>query len=119
MTVHPARVIVLVAVLVGISAVCPDPRLHAQQPVNELSLDELRVLAEQGNAEAQNTLGFRYLDGDGVPQDDAEAVRWWRLAADQGQAEAQFNLGLMYANGRGVPQDDAEAEVGGSGSPTP
>ena len=28
----------------------------------------------------------------GVPQDDAEAVRWYRLAADQGQALAQYNL---------------------------
>ena len=84
MTVHHARVIALAAVLVGISAVCPDPRLHAQQPVNELSLDELRVLAEQGDAEAQFHVGYRYLEGLGVPQDGAEAVRWFRLAADQG-----------------------------------
>ena len=45
----------------------------------------------------------------GVPQDDAEAVKWYRLAAEQGYAEAQSNLGVMYNNGRGVPQDDAEA----------
>ena len=44
-----------------------------------------------------------------MPQDDAEAVRWWRRAAEQGHATAQYNLGVMYANGRGVPQDDAEA----------
>ena len=29
----------------------------------------------------------------GVLQDEAEAVRWYRLAADQGFAEAQYNLG--------------------------
>ena len=46
---------------------------------------------------------------EGVPQDDAEAVRWYRLAADQGRASAQNNLGGMYSNGRGVPQDAAEA----------
>ena len=45
----------------------------------------------------------------GVPQDDAEAVRWYRLSADQGNADAQYNLGFMYANGLGVPQDEAEA----------
>ena len=46
---------------------------------------------------------------DGVPQDDTEAVQWYRLAAEQGYAKAQFNLGLMYAKGRGGPQDDTEA----------
>ena len=29
-----------------------------------------------------------------MPQDDAEAVKWFRLAADQGRADAQFNLGM-------------------------
>ena len=41
--------------------------------------------------------------------DDAEAVRWYRLAAEQGDAIAQNNLGVMYRDGQGVPQDDAEA----------
>ena len=45
----------------------------------------------------------------GVPQNYAEAVRWYRKAADQGYADAQFNLGNMYAKGLGVPQDSAEA----------
>ena len=46
-----------------------------------------------------------YSRGEGVPQDYAEAVRWYRLAAEQGDAEAQFNLGVMYTDGKGVPQD--------------
>ena len=50
-------------------------------------------------------------EGRGVPQDEAEAVRWYRRAADQGHAAAQYNLGglYLYAEGRGVPQDEAEA----------
>ena len=44
-----------------------------------------------------------------MPQDDAEALRWYRLAAEQGDASAQFRLGFTYGTGRGVPQDDAEA----------
>ena len=44
-----------------------------------------------------------------VPQDDAEAVRWYRLAAEQGHSKAQYNLGLMNDTGEGVPQDGAEA----------
>ena len=47
--------------------------------------------------------------GQGVPQDDKEAVKWYRLSAEQGYAEAQFNLGFMYDNGEGVPQDYKEA----------
>ena len=56
-------------------------------------------------------LGLIYANGaaQGVPKDDAEAVRWFRLAAEQGTARAQFNLGVMYDNGEGVPEDDAEA----------
>ena len=50
-----------------------------------------------------------YDDGDGVPKNDAEALKWYRRAADQGDADAQFNLGLMYYNGEGVPKNDAEA----------
>ena len=70
----------------------------------------LRLAAEQGNADAQYSLGVMYDDGRGVPQDGAEAVKWYRLAAEQGYSLAQFNLGVMYAHGsRGVPQDGAEA----------
>jgi TPR repeat protein len=50
-----------------------------------------------------------YRHGQGVPQDYAEAVKWYRLAAEQGNASAQSNLGVMYRLGRGVPQDNAEA----------
>ena len=58
---------------------------------------------------AQYALGWMYYKGRGVPQDDAEAVKWYRRAAEQGLARAQYNLGMRYSNGRGVPQNDAEA----------
>ena len=47
----------------------------------------------------------------GVPQDDTEAVRWFRLAADQGLAAAQFNLGVLYQEGEGVTQDLVAAHM--------
>ena len=50
-----------------------------------------------------------YANGEGVPKDAAEAVRWYRLAAEQGNAIAQSNLGFRYANGEGVPEDDVTA----------
>ena len=54
-------------------------------------------------------LGSLYLNGDGVPQDYGEAVRWYRLAAAQGHADAYYSLGVRYIFGEGVPQDYAEA----------
>ena len=71
--------------------------------------DETMAAAKQGNAVAQYNLGVMYDNGMGVPENDAEAVKWYRKAADQGDADAQYNLGLMYRNGQGVPKNDAEA----------
>jgi TPR repeat protein len=65
--------------------------------------------AETGHAPDQYNLGVIYAEGNGVPEDYGEAVRWYRLAAEQGHASAQNNLGLMYTEGNGVPEDDAEA----------
>ena len=50
----------------------------------ETALREFRPLAEQGEAKAQAILGVVYSKGGGVPQDDAEAVKWYRLGAEQG-----------------------------------
>ena len=52
-----------------------------------------------------------YRTGEGVLQDAAEAVRWYRLAAEQGDARAQYNLGFAYHTGEGVPQDAVEAHM--------
>jgi len=62
--------------------------------------EEVRTRAEAGDALAQSTLGSMYTSGEGVAQDDTEALRWYRLAADQGLAAAQAGLGYMYLNGR-------------------
>ena len=66
-------------------------------------------LAGARPATAQYLLGVAYDAGEGVPEDGAEAVRWYRLAAEQGHANAQLTLGVAYATGEGVPEDDAEA----------
>ena len=74
-------------------------------------LREFEALGEQGVADAQNSLDFMYENGQGVTQDDAQSVKWLRLAAEQGYASAQNNLGLMYAKGRGVTQDYVQAHM--------
>ena len=79
------------------------------QSVNALDFDDTKVLADQGDVDAQNNLGVMYDNGNGVPENDAEAVKWFRKAADQGYAKAQYNLGLIYFKGEGVPKNDTEA----------
>ncbi len=50
-----------------------------------------------------------YHGGLGVPQDNAEAARWYRRAAEQGNPGCQFILGFLYSTGRGVPEDFVQA----------
>ena len=71
-----------------------------------------RLAAGQGEAEAQSNPGFIHDNGEGVPENDAEAVQWFRPAAVEGHPRALHNLGLMYANGDGVPPDDVLTHAG-------
>ena len=50
-----------------------------------------------------------YAKGEGVSENDFEAVRWYRKAAEQGDAGAQSNLGSMYAMGDGVAKNMPKA----------
>ena len=49
-----------------------------------------------------------YENGRGVPQDDAEALKWYRKAAEQGNANAQKHLAQIKANG--IKVDKAESK---------
>ncbi len=65
-----------------------------------------RLLAEDGNRDAQFALGELYANGDvraGIIQNLATAAEWYRRAAEQGHVTAQYNLGVFYASGTGVP----------------
>ena len=68
-----------------------------------------KVLAEQGNARAQYSLGLMSYEGRGASQDYKEAAKWFRKAAMQGVTRAQYNLAGMYDKGHGVVQDYKEA----------
>ena len=77
----------------------------------EDDFDAVKKAAEQGDVDVQFMLGVMYAYGEGVPQDYAEAVRWYRKAAEQGHASAQYYLGLMYTIGQGVPEYHIQAYV--------
>jgi len=99
----------VVFLLVCQTATAQTGKTGSSQQINDL--DSLRKAAEQGNASAQFNLGAAYYNGDGVPQDYAQAAAWYRKAAEQGNSEAQYYLGVAYDTGQGVQQDDAQSAV--------
>ncbi|WP_315984079.1 hypothetical protein [Aliamphritea spongicola] len=60
-----------------------------------------KVAAENGHAEAYR-LALAYQLGQGVEQDNQQAVRWYTQAAQAHHAKAQRSLGAMYEGGYGV-----------------
>jgi TPR repeat protein len=56
-------------------------------------------------------MGADYEDGKVVPQDYAEAMRWYKKAADLGHTPAMVMIGVFYEYGKGVPKDEAQARV--------
>lgn len=42
-----------------------------------------------------------YREGEGVEQDDTQAVKWFQKAADNGYARAMYEIGSMYAEEKG------------------
>lgn len=70
--------------------------------------------AEQGDVEAQYTIGFMYANGEGVARDYLKAMFWLSKAAEQGDVASQFkvaqlSLGNVYTPDNTVKQDFIEA----------
>ncbi|HJU05390.1 MAG TPA: tetratricopeptide repeat protein [Nitrospiraceae bacterium] len=64
-----------------------------------------RIMANQGDPQAQFKLGSMYAVGQGVYQDADEAARWFRLASVDGNPDILFKIGTMYATGKGIPRN--------------
>ena len=91
---------------------------QTEDSIKTIALEGLKTKAESGDPDAQQELGVIYRNGEGVPQDYAQAMHWFLLAADRelvrgqnnlGAAAAQYNLGVMYKNGVGVPENKIAA----------
>jgi uncharacterized protein len=93
-----AIIFLLALPLVGQTTTKKKPKTPVVIQANE-SIADLRAKAEKGDANAQVNLGVRFLKGEGVPQDHAEAVKWFHKAAEQGNVGAQHNLGVIYFQG--------------------
>ena len=79
------------------------------KPKTNPKLDEnirsMRQKAEGGMMEAQMVLAKWCFNGDILPNDHAEAARWYEMAAKQGNAEAMMALAQMLNEGDGIPKD--------------
>lgn len=103
--------IVFAAAYVNCVYRCTHPELELEKKVNKATdLELIRIAANGGHGEAQYRLGYRYELGDGVPQDYAEAARWYHKAAEKGsQYYYAEKLGEVYKKGLGVEKDYDEA----------
>ena len=110
---RPSLQLLFSCVLLGsLSAAQMSPPAAQEMPTGPLLQEEVAQLeakAEEGNPDAQVSLGRAYEVGNGVPKSDQQAVKWYRAAAEQGNAKAQNSLGQMYRSGRGVSLDKVEA----------
>ena len=66
--------------------------------------------AESGNATSQRILGTMYDKGNGVTQDPAQAVSWYRRAAAT-DVESKYLLSKMIEVGRGTARNEEEANA--------
>jgi uncharacterized protein len=70
--------------------------------MHNADIAKIKILAEQGDADAQYKLGNHY-----SPDDDELAIEWYRKAAEQGHVNAQYDLSWQMINER----DYTKAEI--------
>ena len=73
------------------------------------AIEILKPLAENGNAQAQITMGLMYDYGHGVEKSASESIKWYLMAAEQGVPLVQHDMGVKYFQGQGVEQNYDEA----------
>jgi TPR repeat protein len=65
--------------------------------------------AHAGDAACQSAYGHMLFTGEGVDEDEEQALSWFRRAAERHDPYGQFKLGFMYRRGIVVEQDFARA----------
>ncbi|MBW2292154.1 MAG: c-type cytochrome, partial [Deltaproteobacteria bacterium] len=86
-------------------AVAPGQRAVEIQSRFATTYEKLFPMAEAGDPDMQNLLGFMFFHGEGVSQDYDEAHIWFHRSADEGNINAQRNLGILHSGAvPGVPE---------------
>lgn len=82
----------------------------AQELSNE-DVDNVKLHAQNGEAEAQYHLALMLDSGVGIKRNPKEAELWYKKAAEQGHGAAKYFLAKMYSTeNSGIAKNDAEAE---------
>jgi len=69
------------------------------------AVDQIKKVADRGDAAAQTRLGILYERGIGVVKDTKKSAELYQKAADQRFASAQFLLAGLYEKGDGITKD--------------
>ena len=75
----------------------------------QTALSIWKSLSERGDKGMAVLVGTIYDFGQGVPQDDAEALKWYLQAAEAGNGNGQYRAASIYARSRQVPPDYVQA----------
>lgn len=86
----------------------PAPVRRVDPERDQRILNFQRQNAASGNPSAQYDLGMRYLRGNGVEQDDAQAMEWLKLASQNGDGRAKKELAELQTKASAT---DAPAKV--------
>lgn len=70
--------------------------------LSERIINEMKVLANQGDSYAMNYYGNMFSAGEGVSMNKEEACQYYKMAADKGHVKAMNNYGRMLSKGSGI-----------------
>lgn len=90
----------VLVLLVGCATTSGDMAKHADEHCSPVCSDA-KVLATQGDVEAEDNLANMYLTGTGVDEDYNKAGKWFTAAANAGNADAEYNVGNLSVDGYG------------------
>ncbi|BCS82571.1 putative Sel1-like repeat-containing protein [Cotonvirus japonicus] len=79
------------------------------QEIYSKIIDNVLILAESGDSQAQCNIGFMYKKGLGINKNIKQAIKWTKRSADQGNKYGQSELAYYYETGYGVSFDIKKA----------
>lgn len=103
--------IILATMSVAMLNATPVKKKHAKANVEKVDSIALMIeKANNGDANAQNTVGVWYYTGkDTLRQDYKKAMKYWTLSAKQDNVDAIGNMAMCYQLGYGIQKDSTMA----------
>ena len=97
------KIYVLITILLITSPVWADYKQALEKKDYAMAFEELKPLAENGDAEAQYYLGLMYSEGQGRPNNNEEALKWvtksCRTGIYRGTICSRYGVSAWYGCG--------------------